>query len=731
MIIGTAGHIDHGKTTLVRALTGTNTDRLKQEQERGITIELGYAYLPLPDGQVLGIIDVPGHEKFIHTMAAGAVGIDHALLVVAADDGVMPQTLEHVQILQLLGIRSASVAITKADCVPPERVAQVQEEVRAILSVTAMAEAPLFATAAAQPDDPGTWALRQHLLAQAQHHAARSSTGLFRLAVDRAFSLTGQGTIVTGTVFGGQVSVGDSLTHSGSGRSVRVRSLHAQNRASPSGSAGQRVALNLAGLHPQDIARGDWLAQPELLSASTRLDVRLHWLAENTPLAGWTAVHLHLGTQHCTGHVLPLGDPSAGPLQPGHEGYAQLVLDAPVFALPGDRVIVRNAQASRTLGGAMVLDPDAPARKRRSPQRQATWQALEHWLAAGDTGPLLAQARFGLPLSHMQRLCGQHQPPVPPDLQRIPLPQGDTLLLHPDNWQALQTQLLDALAQFHQQQPDEPGAHNARLQRMVWPGAAHTGSQHQALWQALVAQLSATDQLQAEGAWLRLPSHRVQLTEQETALAEQLLPRIAAGRFDPPWVRDLAQDTGQKEELVRQLLRKLARQGVLFQVVKDLFYAQEHMNALAALITELATQNAQGQVIARDFRDATALGRKRAIQIMECFNRLGLTRRVGDATPCAPVPTGRGKTHQYSPPQPLQSPLCPSTAGTEEGKRTRWCGRASNPVGGVSHSQVGSTPAAFRHTAASISRAFQSWRSAGPRCRCLPSATAGSRKTAG
>ena len=252
----------------MRALTGTNTDRLKQEQERGITIELGYAYLPLPDGQVLGIIDVPGHEKFIHTMAAGAVGIDHALLVVAADDGVMPQTLEHVQILQLLGIRSASVAITKADCVPPERVTEVQEEVRAILSVTAMAEAPLFATAAAQPDDPGTWALRQHLLAQAQHHAARSSTGLFRLAVDRAFSLTGQGTIVTGTVFGGQVSVGDSLTHSGSGRSVRVRSLHAQNRASPSGSAGQRVALNLAGVSVQDIARGDWLADARALRAS-------------------------------------------------------------------------------------------------------------------------------------------------------------------------------------------------------------------------------------------------------------------------------------------------------------------------------------------------------------------------------------------------------------------------------------------------------------------------------
>jgi selenocysteine-specific elongation factor len=451
----------------------------------------------------------------------------------------------------------------------------------------------------------------------AQHCAARSSSGLFRLAVDRAFSLTGQGTIVTGTVFGGQVGVGESLTHSGTGRSVRVRSLHAQNRASPTGSAGQRVALNLAGIDTGDIARGDWLAQPQLLAASTRLDVRLHWLAENTPLTGWTAVHLHLGTQHCTGHVLPLGDPSAGPLQPGHEGYAQLVLDAPAYALPGDRVIVRNAQANRTLAGAMVLDPDAPARKRRSAQRQAAWQALEHWLAVGDTAPLLAQARFGLPLSQLQRLCGHRQPPVPGDLQRIPLPQGDTLLLHPDIWQALQDQLLTALEQFHQQQPDEPGA--------------HTASQHQALWQALVAHLIASGQLQAEGAWLRLPSHRVQLTEQETALAEQLLPRIAAGLFDPPWVRDLAQDTGQKEELVRQLLRKLARQGLVFQVVKDLFYARQHMDALAALIAELAAQHAQGQVVARQFRDATGLGRKRAIQIMECFNRLGLTRRVGDA----------------------------------------------------------------------------------------------------
>ena len=500
---------------------------------------------------------------------------------------------------------------------------------RALLRASAMADATVFATAATQPDDAGTRALRQHLMQLAQEGAARHAGGLFRLAVDRAFSLTGQGTIVTGTVFGGQVRVGDSLTHSATGRSVRVRSLHAQNRASDLGSAGQRVALNLVGIAHSEIARGDWLAEPVALQPSTRLDVRLHWLQDSPPLQGWTAVHLHLGTQHCTGHVLPLGNPDDGPLLPGHEGYAQLVLDAPAHTLPGDRVIVRNAQASRTLAGAMVLDPNAPARKRRSPQRQATWQALEHWLAAGDTGPLLAQARFGLPLSHLQRLCGQRQPPVPPGLQRIPLPYGDTLLLHPQAWQPLHTQVLETLARFHAQHPDEPGVHSARLRRMVWPGL--TSAQHDALWQALLASLLTHGQLHRQGAWLHLPEHRIALSAQETAMAQCLLPHIDAGRFDPPWVRDLATLLGLGEELVRQLLRKLARQGQLFQVVKDLFYAQHHMDALAALVAELAAQDPQGQVAARQFRDATGLGRKRAIQIMESFNRLGYTRRVGDA----------------------------------------------------------------------------------------------------
>lgn len=389
MIIGTAGHIDHGKTTLVRALTGVDTDRLKEEKERGISIELGYAYAPLPDGGVLGIIDVPGHEKFVHTMAAGAVGIDHALLVVAADDGVMPQTREHLDIVLLLGVQRASVALTKSDRVPPERLAQVRADIAALLAPTVLAGAPVFATAATQADDAGVAALRTHLQNVAQSQPARAQGGLFRLAVDRVFTLPGQGTVVTGTVFGGQVHVGDSLVHSASGQAVRVRSIHAQNQASAQGVAGQRCALNLAGIAKDAIHRGDWMADARLLQESERIDVRLRLLPGAPRMAQWTPVHVHLGTGHHTAHVALL---EGTHIEPGSEVRAQLVLSHPVHAVPGDRLIVRNAQASRTIAGGSVIDPFAPARKRRSSERMQALDALEMLAQQGNASAVVAQA---------------------------------------------------------------------------------------------------------------------------------------------------------------------------------------------------------------------------------------------------------------------------------------------------------------------------------------------------
>ena len=627
MIIGTAGHIDHGKTTLVRALTGVETDRLKEEKVRGISIELGYAYSPLPNGDTLGIIDVPGHEKFVHTMAAGAVGIDHALLVVAADDGVMPQTIEHLEILQLLGVKRGTVALTKVDRVLPERVADVQTEIAAILSVTALADSPIFSTNASQPGDPGVAALRDHLHVQALLMGQRPQDGLFRLAVDRVFTLPGQGTVVTGTVFNGRVAVGDQLLHSASGQSVRVRSIHAQNHASDTGVAGQRCALNLAGIAKEDIQRGDWIMDGRLLQATDRIDIRLHLLAEAAPMAQWTPVHVHIGTHKGTAHVALLQDQ---PIEPGTEVRAQLVLDAPLFTLPGDRLILRNAQASRTIAGGMVIDPYAPARKRRTPERTAYLDALETLIASGSPDALLAQAAHGLALSQLTRLSGRSfAPDTLPATLRLPMAEGDALLLNAERWSLLRQRVLQTLEQFHAKHADEPGINAARLRRMALPGLVH--AQHDALWTGLVDALLQDGSMAASGAWLHLPGHSVQLSAAEQSLSELLLPLIDAGRYDPPWVRDLAGDTGTGEEVVRQLLRKLARQGALFQVVKDLFYSAPRMDELADIVKELAGQTPSGEVEARAFRDATGLGRKRAIQIIECFDRLGYTRRVRDA----------------------------------------------------------------------------------------------------
>jgi len=628
MIIGTAGHIDHGKTTLVRALTGVDTDRLKEEKERGISIELGYAYTPLPNGEVLGIIDVPGHERFVHTMAAGAVGIDHALLVVAADDGLMPQTREHLDIVLLLGVRQATVALSKADRANPERRAQVLADIAALLASTPLAGAPVFETAAQQPDDPGVAALRQHLHTLAQAAPARPRHGLFRLAVDRVFTLAGQGTVVTGTVFGGQVQVGDTLQHSASGLSVRLRSLHAQNQNRPEGHAGQRCALNLVGIDKAAIHRGDWIADARALQASRRIDVRLRLLPDALALAQWAPVHLHLGTAHLTAHLALL---QGERIEPGTEVRAQLVLDAPVFALPGDRLILRNAQASRTIAGGCVLDPEAPERKRRSPERAVTLDALEALVSTGDARPLIACAPLGLARSHLQRLMGRAL--APDELQEvalaIPLGADDALLIDPARWQPLREQLLARLAQFHDKNPDEPGLNAARLRRMALPGLVQ--SQHDALWRGLIDTLLGDHQVEQTGAWLHLPGHCVQLSAAEQTLWQQVQGSLQAGRFDPPWVRDLARDHHGTEEGVRQLLRKQARQGLVFQVVKDLFYAASAMDELAALVARLAAEQPQGLVEAAGFRDATGLGRKRAIQILEFFDRVGYTRRVRDA----------------------------------------------------------------------------------------------------
>ncbi|AUA55319.1 SelB translation factor [Achromobacter spanius] len=627
MIIGTAGHIDHGKTTLVRALTGVDTDRLKEEKARGISIELGYAYTPLANGDVLGFIDVPGHEKLVHTMAAGASGIDFGLLVVAADDGVMPQTREHLAILTLLGVAQGAVALTKADRADAARLAAVRAEIAALTAGTFLDGTPVYAVCAAQADDAGTADLKHYLHAQAEHLQRRGSDGLFRLAVDRVFTLAGHGTVVTGTAHSGQARAGDDsadLRVMPAGTRVRVRSIHAQNQPSDTGTAGQRCALNLAGIDKQAISRGDWIADARCFLPSRHVDVALTLLpSADAPLRAWAPLHVHIGAARQVAHVVPL---SAETLAPGQSGWVQLVFDEPVCAMPGDRFIVRNAQATRTVGGGRVLDPNAPDRKRRAAARMQGLQALCDMLDGGGLPPVLAHAPLGLDEGALQRLTGK---PV----QDIEAPhgalwiesrhaQGPRTLIGSAHWDALRGRVEQALASFHQSAPDEPGPDSARLRRMAMP----VGSD--ALWTAVLDHLQRDGRVARNGPWLHLPSHTATLAGEESALAQRLLPLLDAGAFDPPWVRDLARMQGEPEERVRQLMRKLLRRGEVAQVVKDLFYHRDQVRVLARLAAELAAQ--PPGLNAAVFRDRTGLGRKRAIQILEFFDRVGYTRRVRD-----------------------------------------------------------------------------------------------------
>jgi selenocysteine-specific elongation factor len=622
MIIGTAGHIDHGKSTLVHALTGVDTDRLKEEKARGISIELGYAYTPLDDGEVLGFIDVPGHERFVHKMVAGACGIDFALLLVAADDGVMPQTREHLAILELLGVARGAVALSKADRVDGERLQEVQAQVVATLAATALRAAPIFPLNATLPDDPGTASLRRYLHETAIRFPSRRDSRLFRLAVDRVFTLAGHGTVVTGTVFSGEVRSNDTVALMPAGTLVRVRSIHTQNRAADRGAIGQRCALNLAGVKKSALARGDWLAEPRVFAPTTRIDVRLRLLADSgLRLKSWSPLHVHLGTTHRVAHVAllePMG------VAAGESARVQLVFETPVCAIPGDRFIVRDAQALHTVGGGVVLDPFAPSRKRRSPARLHYLEALERLIAGEGVAPLLQQAPYGVKISDLVRLTGLPAEliPLPPDAVTIDCAHEPCVLLGA-HWSALRARAVAALRAFHAQVPDEPGPDIGRLRRIAMPESSD------ALWRALIDALVRERIVLRSAPWLHLPEHAMMLSEEDQALARRLQPLIAAGRFDPPWVRDLAVIAHEPEMRVREVLRKQVMQNTVYQVVRDLFYDPECISELAAVVSAIAREH--GAVGAARYRDAVGVGRKRAIQILEFFDRVGFTRRVQDS----------------------------------------------------------------------------------------------------
>jgi selenocysteine-specific elongation factor len=621
VIVGTAGHIDHGKTSLLQALTGQTGDRRPQERERGMTIDLGYLYAELEPGAGLtGFIDVPGHEKFTHNMLAGAQGIDLVLLVVAADDGVMPQTREHLAIVELLGIPRALVAITKCDRVEAGRVEEVQRQVLDLLEPGPFAEAPILTVSSLSGQ--GIDGLREVLLqTQSQVHE-RSREGGFRLAIDRAFSVAGAGIVVTGTALSGVVSVADKLTLGPSGKSVRVRGLHAQNQPAEQAFAGQRVALNISGerLELTQIHRGQWLLSEWLHAPTQRIDIEFHLLPGERTFEHFHPVHLHLGTQDVIARVALL---EGSRLNPGDRMLAQLLINAPVHAVKGDRLILRDASAQRTLGGGRVLDPFAPARQRRSPERLAQLTALANSKSLEQALPvLLNHSVGGLDPQRLERQfnCPRSTWSLPENVQLIDTRQGP-VLFNLQRWGQLKFTLLEQLAKLHELEPDQMGSDRDRLRR--FSGLALERS----TFASLLDELREAGSITASGPWLHLPDHQVRLNAEDESLWQQMQPLFENAGFDPPWVRDVAKMLGQDDAVVRLLLRKLARLGLMHQVVRDLFLSDVQLRQMAAVLLKLAEENPPIQVTS--FRDALGLGRKRCIQYLEYFDRLGLTRRIG------------------------------------------------------------------------------------------------------
>ena len=682
MIVATAGHVDHGKTALVRALTGVDTDRLPEERKRGLTIDLGFAYQALDDDHVLGFVDVPGHERFVRNMLAGVGSIDLALVVVAADDGVMPQTREHTAILDLLGVTECIAVVSKVDKVETARAIEVEEEIETLLSVTGMRGAEFHRVSAMS--GAGIDALSGALRARARGLAARAANGRFRLCVDRAFMLKGAGLVVTGTVHAGVASTGERLVVTPSGYDARIRGIHAQDRPADRARVGERCALNLAGrdIESGAIARGDWIVDRALHAPSDRIDARLQVLAdEPRALRHWTPVHAHLAAAHSTARIAILG---AGSIAPGDSGPVQIVLDQPIHALAGDRIVIRDQSAMRTMGGGAVIDPFSPKRGRARPDRLAWLDAIElrgpgssaeddsgsgvEPSAGSDSGPdsesgagtgaepycgpdagrdsgpdsepdagsdsgravarAIATAATGVDIGWIRRAFGVTEPELErmvdaAGAMRVP-DTGSDRCFSPAHWSGLQDEILEFLEAFHRERPRLHGA-NANDIRLGIARRVGQGVVEHAL-----ATLLQQGRIARRGVTVRLPGHRVTLGAND----ERVWPRVERildpARGSPPSLRQASEQLKIDEAELGALLKRATNAGLVLPVTRTRFLPLGAVRTLAAHAESLAGASEEGRFTAAEYKNHAGIGRNFAIELLEFFDRSGLTERLGD-----------------------------------------------------------------------------------------------------
>ncbi|WP_425055025.1 selenocysteine-specific translation elongation factor [Pseudomonas abyssi] len=610
MIIATAGHVDHGKTSLIRALTGADTDRLAEEKRRGLTIELGFAWLPSESGKPLGFIDVPGHERFIGTMLAGVAGVDMALLVVAADDGVMPQTREHLAILQLLGVRELALVISRCDLVDAAQQQLVAEQVQALAADAGWSKADVWRVSSTSGQ--GIDALRQALQQQAEQREVRPIDSPARFMIDRRFSIAGAGCVVTGTLVSGRLQVGQKLwLH---GQEVRVRSLQQASSEVAEVHAGQRCALNLGGAVSADQPqRGDWLSE-QVLPLSDRLDVSLTQLPDSHWHRG--VLQLHLGTAVHSARVVLLDDAA---------GLAQLMPERPVSAVWGDRFIIRDPAANTTLGGGRVLDSDGMRRGRSNPQRLAL---LAAWSNASTPGEVLDAAlqkgAVALPelALKLNLSADQLEQLLPAEGLIVLAAAGQRVAVTEPFCEARWQHLAARLADWHQQHPELLGPGEGQI------GLAGCLQLPLPLARQLLQRWQTEGRLQRTAWALHLPQHRPQLQPGDAELLARVVNELAPCGLRPPIVGELATALEMELGALKAFLLRMQRSGELIAVAPNRYYLPSQVDGLVAVARQLVADSPSGSFNAAQYRDASGIGRNLTIQVLEYLDRAGVTRFV-------------------------------------------------------------------------------------------------------
>ncbi len=625
VILGTAGHIDHGKTSLVKALTGVDTDRLKEEKERGITIELGFTFLDLPSGIRLGIIDVPGHEKFVRHMVAGVWGIDLVALVIAADEGVMPQTREHLDICRLLRVKKGLIVLTKIDLVDPELLELVKEEVTEIVQDTFLKNAPILAVSSLTGE--GIPQLLSALDLLSQEIKGRSSEGLFRLPIDRVFTMKGFGTVVTGTMISGSLSLGETVQVLPSGIEGKVRNLQVYGRSIEKTVAGERAAVNLQGIETSAIERGDVLIRPNTLNPTRLVDAYLEYLPDAPrPLKHRTKQRFHVGTTLANSSIFLLDREE---LAPGGTGFVQLRLERPVVALPQDRFVIRGSSAIQTIGGGVILDGHPDKHKRFSSSviadlsllkdgtsEQALQQHIHHSGMGGITLEDLLN-RVEMPPSNVQSIIRQMAG------------KGELLFIDPERlkviakgpYQVIRGMALAQLEEFHQRFPMKFGLSKEELRTKLPPEVDVK------LFQILINELIQFKEIVLEKDKLRLSGRPISSVD-EKGLVKRVETAVLKGGLQPPSPKELSEEWSESEEEVRAIFERLVHEGILVRIKGDIYF---HRVSFENLREELVTYlKSHPEITTPQFKEMTKASRKYAIPLIEYFDQIKLTIRLGE-----------------------------------------------------------------------------------------------------